>query len=79
MIHDIRFRSYFGQLAIIPGLVSEIHANFLKDMAWDLTEVDLEVVLYSSRKGAYSVYLVCFVLCELARTRQHSLKIICEG
>ena len=74
MIHDIRFRSYFGQVAIIPGLVSEIHANFLKDMAWDLTEVDLEVVEYSNRKGAYSVYLVCFVLCELARTRQHSLK-----
>ena len=68
-----------GHLAIIPGLVSEIHANFLKDMAWDLTEVNLEVVQYYNRKGAYSVYLVCFILCELARTRQHSLKNICEG
>ena len=74
MIHNIRFRSYFGQVAIIPGLVSEIHANFLKDMAWDLTEVNLEVIQYSNSKGAYSVHLVCFILCELARTRQHSLK-----
>merc|ERR1719220_1488138 len=41
----------------VPGLVSEIHADFLKDMAWDLTEVNL----------------VCFILCELARPRQHSL------
>ena len=79
IIRDIRFRMYFGQLAIIPGLVSEIHANFLKDMAWDLTEVNLEVVQYSNSKGAYSVNLVCFILCELARTRQHSLKNICEG
>ena len=79
IIHDIGFRMYFGQLAIIPGLVSEIHANFLKDMAWDLTEVNLKVVKYSNRKGAYSVNLVCFILCELARTRQHSLKNICEG
>ena len=55
MIHDIRFRNYFGQLAIIPGLVSEIHANFLKDMAWDLTEVNLEVVQFPIARG----HIVC--------------------
>jgi len=41
----------------VPGLVCEVHAHFLENMAWDFAEV----------------HLIGLILCKLARTREHCL------